>query len=204
MKATARLVLLLLLALPAVLQADSYQAPYYYTTNNGTITITGHTGTNSVAVIPDTINGLPVAGIGDDAFWLCTSLTSVTIPNGVTSIKDRAFAYCTSLTNVAISINVTNIGVSAFFLCTSLTHVMIPHRVTGIKNKAFCRCTSLMGIYFKGDAPSLGASAFDGDKKVTVHYLPGTTGWGKTFGGRPTALWNPEVQGNAAAGVRAK
>ena len=51
-------------------------------------------------------------------------------------------------------------------------------------------CTSLTGVYFQGNAPSLGGSyVFYGDNNATVYYLPGTTGWGTTFGGRPTALW---------------
>ena len=42
-----------------------------------------------------------------------------------------------------------------------------------------------------GNAPSLGSSVFDGTDNAIVYYLPGTTGWGPTFGGRPTVLWNP-------------
>ena len=70
------------------------QVPFNYTTNNGTITITGYTGPGGAVTIPDTINGLPVTSIGDYAFCNCTSLTSVTIPNSVTSIGDEAFSYC--------------------------------------------------------------------------------------------------------------
>ena len=84
--ATRLLPLLLLLALPAVVQAQ-----FTYTTNNGTITITGYTGSGGAVTIPSTINGLPVTSIGDYAFYNCTSLTSVTIPNSVTSIGDEAF-----------------------------------------------------------------------------------------------------------------
>jgi hypothetical protein len=59
-----------------------------------------------------------------------------------------------------------------------------------------------MAVYFKGNAPSLGSSVFLNDNNATIYYLPGTTGWGATFGGRPTALWKPRVQtGDASFGV---
>ena len=123
---------LLLLTLPAVVQAQ-----FNYTTNNGTITITGYTGPGGAVTIPSTINGLPVTSIGDRCVLClhqpdqrhdprqrhqhrgrcvpcCTSLTSVTIGNSVTSIGDRRVRGCTSLTSVTIGNSVTSIGESAF------------------------------------------------------------------------------------------
>ena len=90
--------LLLLLALPVTVQAQDYT----YTITNGAITITKYTGSGGAVTIPDTINGLPVTTIGgyyngsgywSGAFDSCTSLTSVTIPNSVTSIGDWAFIF---------------------------------------------------------------------------------------------------------------
>src|SRR5262245_32980957 len=85
---------------------------YAYTTNNGAITITKYTGPR-VAVIPSEINGLPVTTIGSDAFT-GTDVTSVTIPNGVTSIGDYVFFSCTNLATITIPDSVTSIGQGAF------------------------------------------------------------------------------------------
>jgi len=58
-------------------------------------------------------------------------------------------------------------------------------------------------VYCQGNAPILGWSVFSGDNNATVYYLPGTTGWTSTCGGRPTVLWNPHVQSSGASfGVR--
>src|SRR5688572_11703748 len=83
------LLLLLLLTLPTVAQAQ-----FDYTID-GTITITGYTGPGGAVAIPDTINGTPVTAIGNSAFYGETGVTSVTIPNSVTSIREWAFAFCT-------------------------------------------------------------------------------------------------------------
>ncbi|MBU4365925.1 MAG: leucine-rich repeat domain-containing protein [Verrucomicrobia bacterium] len=115
---------------------------------------------------------------------------SYTIPNNVTSIGDGAFYNCTGLTSVTIPNSVNCIGSEAFYSYTRLTSVTIPNSVTNIGNYAFYDCASLKGVYFKGNAPSIGLSVFDGDNNATAYYLSGTTGWGTTFGGLPTALWN--------------
>jgi hypothetical protein len=275
------------------LRGLSPEEQFTYTTNNGTITITGYTGPGGDVIIPDTINGLPVTAIGDQAFaWrqglasvtipnsvlrieryafyncnfltnvtigssvsnigsyafdTCVGLTSLTIPDSVISIGDSAFFDCASLTSVwignsVISIGggafaacrslsaipvaannpayssvegvlcnksqttlvqcpagkagsysipnaITSIGFAAFEYCSSLTSVLVPASVTGFGVGAFYGCTSLTAVCFQGNAPSVGWNMFLGANDATVYYLPGATGWGSTFGGRPTALW---------------
>ncbi|MHC1767419.1 MAG: leucine-rich repeat domain-containing protein [Verrucomicrobiia bacterium] len=90
--------------------------------------------------------------------------------------------------------SVTTIGEVAFSGCTSLTSVTIPNSVTSIGFEAFGDCTSLSGVYFEGNAPVIWGPGDSIGSNGTVYYLPGTTGWGTTFGGRPTALWLPQVQ----------
>jgi hypothetical protein len=119
-----------------------------------------------------------------------------TISNSVTHIGDWAFWDCTGLTSVTIPDSVTNIGDGAFFGCSSLTSITIPDSITSIGEQAFGDCTSLTSVYFQGDAPSLGpltSTVFEGDANTTVYYLLGTTGWGATFGGRPTMAMPPTV-----------
>src|SRR6185369_15751942 len=113
--------------LTATVQAEDYT----YTTNNGTITITRYKGPDGDVNIPDTINGLPVTRIGTSAFF-SGLLTSVTIPDSVTSIGDEAFAVCTNLNSVTIPDNVTSIGDNVFISCASLTNVVIGNSVTSL------------------------------------------------------------------------
>ena len=146
--------------------------------------------------------GNGATSIGDGAFDGCTSLTSVTLGQGVTTIGASAFYVCASLTRIKIPDSVTNIGANAFAFCTSLTNVTLGNAVTSIGNQAFAY-TSLTTVGFPGNAPSADATVFDGDNTATVYYLPAATGWGATFGGRPTMLWNAQVQTrNASFGVR--
>ena len=82
--------------------------------------------------------------IADYAFSWCYSLTSVTIPNSVTSIGKEVFWDCTSLTSVTIPNSVTSIGEGAFEDCTSLTSVTIPNSVTSIGEGAFPKHTQII------------------------------------------------------------
>ncbi len=110
--------------------------------------------------------------IGYNAFYGCTSLASITIPNSVTSIGDRAFYGCTSLTSVTIPNGVTSIGEYAFMNCTSLASVTIPNSVTSIGSSAFYDCTSLASVTIPNSVTSIGGSAFYGCTSLASIYVP--------------------------------
>ncbi len=124
----------------------------------------GCTGLTSVT-IPNS-----VTSIGYNAFDGCTGLTSVTIPNSVTSIVSFAFSGCTGLTSVTISNSVTSIRSYAFYGCTGLTSVTIPNSVTSIGIYAFYGCTGLTSVTIPNSMTSIGNSAFEGCSGLTSIY----------------------------------
>ena len=113
-----------------------------------------------------------VTSIGNGAFWDCTGLTSVTIPNSVTSIGEWAFENCTGLTSVTIPNSVTSIADHAFSSCSGLTSVTIPNSVTSIENYAFYGCKGLTSITIPNSVTSIGYDAFYGCTGLTSVTIP--------------------------------
>ncbi len=110
--------------------------------------------------------------IGNSAFSGCSGLTSVTIPNSVTSIGSGAFYGCSSLTSVTIPNSVTSIGSSAFYGCSSLTSVTIPNSVTSIGSYAFCNCSGLTSVTIPNSVTSIGIYAFYNCSGLTSVTIP--------------------------------
>ena len=102
------------------------QAQFNFTTNSdGTsVTITSYTGGGGALTIPGTLGGLPVTGIGTNAF-AGDAMTAVTMPDSLVSIGDGAFGYCFTLTNVSIPGSVTSIGSNSFGACIKLTAISV-------------------------------------------------------------------------------
>jgi hypothetical protein len=113
-----------------------------------------------------------VTSIGNYAFWECSSLTSVTIPDSVTSIGEAAFNNCSGLTSVTIGNSVTSIGDWSFEGCNSLTSVTIPDSVTSIGNGAFADCSSLTSVTIPDSVTSIGDEAFSGCSSLTSVTIP--------------------------------
>ncbi len=112
-----------------------------------------------------------VTTIGRSAFECCSGLTSVIIPNSVTSIGDYAFDYCSGLTSVTIPNSVTAIGGFAFRSCSGLTSVTIPNSVTSIGPSAFSGCSGLTSVTIPNSVTTIGGSAFYGcNELVEVNY----------------------------------
>ena len=128
---------------------------------------------NQNTVIPNS-----VTAIGNEAFYNCTELTSITIPSSVTSISDYAFYICTGLTSINIPNSVTSIGNDAFEGCTGLTRINIPNSVTSIGNNAFAYCEALNDVYSFISYPdniTMGLNVFiniDNDYSNRTLYVP--------------------------------
>ena len=135
-------------------------------------------------VIPKIIEGKPVIGIAASAFSRCTSLTSITIPDSVTSIGNYGFYKCEGLKSITIPNSVTSIGGWAFSGCASLTSITIPDSVTSIGDGAFSRCARLKKIRFLGNAPTIGSSVFASvSLDALISISKNANGFGTSFGG---------------------
>ncbi len=169
---------------------DPMVALFPHRTNNANVTVTGYVGPGGAVTVPATLSGLPVLRIGDSAFRDNTSLTAITIPEGVVRIEFNAFFGCRSLTNVSLPNSLTNIadhafrecsrlpgialgsgllsiGTAAFYSCGSLTHLTIPDGVLTIGDSAFFYCTNLASATLGANVTNVGSRAFAGCKSLT-------------------------------------
>ena len=110
--------------------------------------------------------------ICDDAFFKCSSLTSIVISNNVVSIGDNAFKGCNSLSNVVIPNSVTTIEAGAFWDCSSLTSIVIPNSVVSIEDYTFMDCCSLLNIVIPDSVTSIEICAFAGCSSLSSVVIP--------------------------------
>ncbi len=141
----------------------------YFDPNTGTITDCDESVT--VANLPESIQGIPVTGIGSKAFYNCRKLRSVTVPASVTQIGASVFENCYSLTEVSIPRGVTTIGSSAFYGCSALETITLPEALVSIKGSAFYNCDSLTSVSLPEGVTTVGSRAFydcDALKNVSI------------------------------------
>ena len=157
-----------------------------------------------------------VIGIGSEAFADCTSLTAITVDalNSAYCSVDGVLFNKTQSTLIqwpggrggsyTITNRIANIGDYAFCYCSGLTNITVPSSVTNIGFVAFWNCPNLLSVYFQGNCPSvIAGTVFQNDNNAVVYYLPNMTGWGRSLGGCPTMLWNPQAQtGDGSFGVQ--
>ena len=149
---------------------------YYNYINDGKELAVAKGDFSGSVVIPEEVTYMnrtrKVTSIGEQAFYYCSGLTSVTIPNSVTSIGEAAFQYCNGLTSVTIPNGVTSIGESAFYECSFLTSVTILNGVTSIGNYAFSGCRGLTSVTIPNSVTSIGSGAFKDCRGLTSVTIP--------------------------------
>ncbi len=127
-------------------------------------------------ILPSTVfdgsNQYTLTSIDSYAFYGCTELTSVTIPNSVTTIGDLAFEKCTGLTLLTIGNSVTEIGDYAFRNCSGLTSLTIPNSVTEIGSEAFRCCSGLSEVIIGNSVETIGDLAFEKCTGLTSITIP--------------------------------
>lgn len=165
---------------PAV--QDAANAPLFdfdFTPDNTAAIVTNYkyNGAAADVTIPSRYKGKPVTTIGHAAFFN-SAVTSVTIPDSVTSISDDAFVNCPQLTNISIPNSVTYIGFFAFWSCTSLKSITLPSSLSSISGALFSGCSQLTTIHIPVSVTSIGNNAFaDCPSLMTVTYPGSKTQW---------------------------
>lgn len=165
---------------PAVQDAANEQLfDFDFTPDNTAAIVTNYkyNGAAADVTIPSRYKGKPVTTIGHAAFFN-SAVTSVTIPDSVTSISDDAFVNCPQLTNISIPNSVTYIGFFAFGSCTSLKSITLPSSLSSISGALFSGCSQLTTIHIPVSVTSIGNNAFaDCPSLMTVTYPGSKTQW---------------------------
>lgn len=150
---------------------------------------------SGIVIIPPQVQYLNniyrVTSIGEKAFWGCSGITSLTLPDSVTSIGDSAFRGCSGITSLTIPDSVTSIGDWAFRDCSGITSLTIPDSVTSIGEYAFKSCNALTEIKsFAQVPPTCDNCAFDNiNKEECILYVPK----GRIYAYKQAVGWNDFV-----------
>ena len=122
-------------------------------------------------------SGTGLKEIGVQAFYFCSNLKEIVIPNTVTSIGDWIFRDCLGLTSVRLPNGITYIGEGVFCGCSGLTEIEIPASVTWIAPCAFCNCIGLTEIVIPASVKAIYTDAFTGCTNLTNVTFVNKSGW---------------------------
>lgn len=184
-----------MMMLPTIGYAENADEFNYSLLEDGTISITGYTGSDTQVIIPDQIDGKTISKIGEGAFFSQTRIESIVLPDTIESIEDGAFVNCVSLTSFEMPDSVENIGEYlfardsaletvklsqsitelpnlTFYFCDSLKEVEIPEGVVSLGDAVFYSCSNLEEISFPNTLESIGAGCFQSLQKVKSMELP--------------------------------
>lgn len=173
----------------------AYAQELQYTVINGEATITGFSGQPESIVIPPELEGAPVTEIRDNAFYKCSSLREIVLPEGLQKMGHHCFFECTSLEKIIIPDSVSETGMGCFEGCTSLEEIILPEKltilpescfrdcpslksiilpqnITDIQKFCFAGCSALSGISFSGNLVSIGDLAFYGCNSAGDLFIP--------------------------------
>lgn len=145
---------------------------FRYRLENDWAVIVGYIGEDTSVSIPSEIKGYKVEGIDDNAFYGCTSLASITIPDTVSYIGESAFSGCTSLTSLIIPESVGYIRKNAFYGCKSLKRIVLPDEMEAIGESVFEGCSSLTSILIPNGVTSIGNNTFYGCTGLSSVAIP--------------------------------
>ena len=157
---------------PAVQDAANEQLfDFKFILNNTAVIVTRYNGTAADVTIPSCYKGKPVTAINNAAFPN-SAVTSVTIPDSITSIPDAAFVNCSKLTNISIPNSVTYIGYSAFSSCTSLKSITLPSSLSSISEALFFGCSQLTTIHIPDSVSLIRPYAFYNCENLKTIRIP--------------------------------
>ena len=147
----------LLLPLPA----ESAEEPQYeYTIINNEATITGYKGEPVYIDIPETIEGCQVVELRDNAFYECSTLRHIDLPDTLIKIGHHCFYACSALEEINVPESVTDIGMGCFCGCTELSSASLPDTLTSLPESCFRSCTSLGDFTVPAGVTRIGAFCF--------------------------------------------
>ncbi|MFA6931689.1 MAG: leucine-rich repeat protein, partial [Lentisphaeria bacterium] len=168
---------------PYYFEADIpiWQTRQFFADGETSVEISNYAGDEPEIEIPAEFDGYPVISIGESAFENCSTLTSISIPEGVIHIGERAFAGCENLQSVFLPVTLETIGSSAFMNCTSLWEISFPNTLISIGNSAFEGCHELESTFFGNHLRQIGDSAFaDCSSLESVVFGNGLTSLGES------------------------